>query len=509
MNAAAMEETALNSVLNPSAPAFEEGSGAPSQQPVLSLTDLVNYEASNAFAGSLTYIFQHSAQDIIDALMKLEFRTLQDLRQSLMEQLSDAFQELQEKKLINRRANKTIVADIYAIGASLARKSLSADLHKVFVGQDTLLMAAENESDENDSLDPRKATHQQDQHHPKASSYTEESAAHLLDLITALSDRLAAVEAELAALKGGHEIVPSAPPEDLMNTQANSDPETNFLEPSAPPFEDAPQSQPLHEKQPSPKRLQTLLVREESSKETASPTLHTSKPPPNDLKRASAEKTTSVYIGGISAENSSADLKKHLRGLGVDGQIKARILSTVGDWRSFCAVIPSRHDFQKLKAKKNWPDDAIVRPFKEKKQTKQISFPTNADPFSGASQQRRRHPNGSDGVQQRQKHQLQAPKQQNKQQQHLQKPQQQNRQQQVQLCQHQQTNPNGQREQQAVPYNQLQQQQCGQQQKQQWCPGECFCEGTRWPNPTTVHLPHQLPIHWKQSTCCQGLHHRS
>jgi regulator of replication initiation timing len=79
--------------------------------------------------------------------------------------------------------------------------------------------------------------------------------------------------------------------------------------------------------------------------------------------RPSIGATSSLYIGGLDASQSPQDVARHLRKLGVENAM-VRILSTRGDWRSFCAEV-NVQDLGPLCAPGKWPSPAYARPFKQ------------------------------------------------------------------------------------------------------------------------------------------------
>lgn len=162
--------------LNATAPPFH----ATVDQP-MSLQQLMNGDAINAFNTSIDYIYQHGSHDITQALHDLSIDALHRLRAALVDRLYTRFPELKMKRLVSRRAKSTIVPDIFAMGHSMVNQALHRDVEQMFRDIDTTAATDDSESD------------------PHVSSLDENS--DLREVVMQLSRSLSQLRKELHACK--------------------------------------------------------------------------------------------------------------------------------------------------------------------------------------------------------------------------------------------------------------------------------------------------------------------
>ena len=361
----------------PSAPPLEEASPSDhdhhnnhDQQPSLQLRDAVKYEAVNGFAGSLSFIYEHSMQDISDALFFLELSTLQDLRQSLVNQLCCAFPQLKNLRVKGRKVKRTLISDIYAAGLSLTEQCLCKDIDKMFT-----ILSDEAAEEDADSLE-------------------QNDWSALLKVTTNLSNKVSCLEEELSFYKESNQLLRNDV-DDCMRTIASlrlelaSIPSTPTI-PSAPLLPSSPLPPPpppgpssadararevketsntasssgnsgtsmtrdgvvsLHEKVPQRPLSSQQQTGQSSSQRGCA--LRSAPQPPN---------MSSLYVGGLDASHTPKEVEDHLIKLGVKQPIRVRILTTRNSWRSYRADFP-KQNLKPLMDSRKWPQNTKVRPF--------------------------------------------------------------------------------------------------------------------------------------------------
>ena len=149
----------MGTPLNPSAPVFDgHGVSSPTPDPAnMQLPDLIKWAVPHGLADYLERIFNHPHTEISDALMQLDFKLLQEIRLSLMDQLKVIFPQTDGLKLRNRKITRTIVGDIYYISFSVVNRSLSKELDKI-----TTKAIIEDSEDDDASDDDDQANSQND-----------------------------------------------------------------------------------------------------------------------------------------------------------------------------------------------------------------------------------------------------------------------------------------------------------------------------------------------------------
>ena len=73
-----------------------------------------------------------------------------------------------------------------------------------------------------------------------------------------------------------------------------------------------------------------------------------------------------IYIGGVGSDNTCMDIKHHLESICVSSHTNVKDLSNKNGRKSFCATVP-KQDVAVVLAKDKWPQDIIVRPFRDPK----------------------------------------------------------------------------------------------------------------------------------------------
>ena len=74
-----------------------------------------------------------------------------------------------------------------------------------------------------------------------------------------------------------------------------------------------------------------------------------------------------IYIGGLDAKHSQRDVSDFIMTLGITGNVHVRILSTKGNWRSFCVKAPKYAECMLLDPTK-WPQGIKLRLFRAPRQ---------------------------------------------------------------------------------------------------------------------------------------------
>ena len=87
------------------------------------------------------------------------------------------------------------------------------------------------------------------------------------------------------------------------------------------------------------------------------------------VKRAPVSAATSVarkcvYVGAVSSNNTTEDIKHHIVDIGVKEQdCRIRVLAEKQEYKSFCIDVPG-DSYNAVLDRSNWPSGVIIRPFR-------------------------------------------------------------------------------------------------------------------------------------------------
>jgi len=298
----------------------------------------------------LNSIHAHPREDIAAVLQRFSKDPLSELHRAMCTKASEKFETLRNRRPIKRTAIGTLVTDIVALGYSIANDTVSRDAEKAF---------------QLESVEPRAS---QEDH---ALEYAE-----LLRVVAALSTRLSSVEKELAELKATTsspssvtQVLTSTPEDDSDEDAENEDRvsenewqtvephrrrgTTNASQSSLRGGNNPQESGNRTAEQPTADRSaaqshRPVAAAADASSEQAHVTTTT-------LRAATNGDETEIYVGNIQPSNTVDDIRKHIRGMGINDEITVRPLRKTGHQRSFKVLLPRHHKGTVL-AKQRWPE---------------------------------------------------------------------------------------------------------------------------------------------------------
>ena len=163
------------------------------------ITDVTDSILPDAFVANLRAIFLNSSDRIDDALRKCSKDRLIALHKALCAQAQNTFAIFANRVAFNRYAPGPVIADILALGEALTGQSPTQNAERAF-----------HPVPSNQTLPSSQAD----------AGHKPTSTGDYLPLILALSDRVTALEAEVAALRNANIILPSAPTEaEILGTE--------------------------------------------------------------------------------------------------------------------------------------------------------------------------------------------------------------------------------------------------------------------------------------------------
>ena len=301
------------------------------------------------FINSINNIFAWAQCDIINTLNDRDQDLLVALRNQLSDQIKEVFPTMSGRMPVNRRVKHLIVKDIFIMGESLTKETITNDLEKVVFLPNgefpNISPGDENESTQANSLSVIIAMLKELQ---SAVSDISTENRQLREKIDSLNTNKCAckcidptrvtpsqsVEANQAVVTPGGS---NAEVASELGVQTSCNPSTSG----------------------SINTINTVKPL------TAAAPRNTAKtnPPPSTPSPTKKE----LYVGNVDGHNSGSDIASHLRDKGIDIATSAvRPLRQGQDVSSFCVKLPEK-DFNKAVSSDQpiWPKGIKVRPFLE------------------------------------------------------------------------------------------------------------------------------------------------
>ena len=335
---------------------------------------------------------------MISRRLKLNKESLSLLHKTLIKESQKKFQSIRDKRPISRQVKNTIVPDIYNLGYSLVNQLLSKDTEKILRAtgeRDKLddIIDIANASDIGELvktvtlISSRLVTLQ-----VKVTKLEAENASLYKELSNLKSSDKSARDSfgdEISALRSDIERLQrpvksdSGLPEGFSN-QAKVDTCATDDEPNVSDFQyhatigktllKQPKQSQLNRnpKPPSPKRAAPKLTHPLSTdKDKRAPVSAVDKRAPVSVavERAPVSAATSVarkcvYVGAVSSNNTTEDIKHHIVDIGVKEQdCRIRVLAEKQEYKSFCIDVPG-DSYNAVLDRSNWPSGVIIRSFR-------------------------------------------------------------------------------------------------------------------------------------------------
>ena len=356
-----------------------------SMSDLLDLPRIAGDQLASVFMDRIESIFAHPRDDIAASLNKCSKESLTDVHRTLCTKATEKFDELRNRRAINRQAVGTLATDIYALGYSVVNGLLTREAEKAFHPPTTI---EEQNTSQNAAQGPNA-----------------DELAELLRVVAALTMRLNAVEKELEELKASS---PSSSSSSSSSSTSPSIPDPNVTVPKvalATP-EDSSDDEPITEsndwqtargprRRRRSNRSQNNMERqqqqpaEENPQNTSADIAAAPVATTTALRAANAvnDTHTVIYVGNIQTSNTADDIRKHIRDMGISGDVTINPLRKTGSQRSFKVQLPRKHKAKAL-SKKNWPQNVRVRPFETQRpsprqSSSDVNFADNAREPSG------------------------------------------------------------------------------------------------------------------------------
>ena len=266
---------------------------------------------------NIPLLFQHTTNDLQDALIDRPMDTLDSLRNLLLECVCSAFPQYKDRRPIKRQVKRTLLADLCVLGYGLANQSASREMDKVFAEGTSAAAAASGK--------------------PSDTCSSASSLAELLAVTAKLVQRVDTLEDEIRELKVKNadleerlaaphpnpvtantvaapdkRCTPSAPPLELLeDSQSPTETDSNVLSSAE---EDAEAAfQPVETRQSKKKHKKGRGSRQGHHR-PANQSSTDSQQPSQAASRANSpsDGESAIYVGNAHPSCTSDDLKDYV-----------------------------------------------------------------------------------------------------------------------------------------------------------------------------------------------------